>query len=67
MSSLQPLASPNESVLVVLSSLLLLLFGMFRGYAESKIKENVTAEIMQVIHDEAFDSYDDSVCQYHIS
>lgn len=57
MSNFQSLVSPNE---------LLFLFGKRRGYAEGKIKENITAEIMQVIHDEAFDSYDDSVCQYHV-
>ena len=28
-----------------------------RGYAEHKVRENVTAEIMQVVLDEARDSY----------
>mmetsp|Transcript_27917 Transcript_27917/g.78084 ORF Transcript_27917/g.78084 Transcript_27917/m.78084 type:complete len:174 (-) Transcript_27917:1241-1762(-) len=40
-----------------------ILFGRLekRGYAIAKVTENVEAEIMQVVRDEAFDSYEKSI------
>ncbi len=36
-------------------------FLLYRGYSEKKIKENVECEIMQVVLDEAKDSYKEGI------